>query len=142
MTELGPARGGVSRGDGLGKPTVCGGSSRKAAWRSRSSSRSHGTKLYVSTIKTLNEVFPGVHLYPTGEGEVITVAIAQAAPADSVLKERAAALQKKHGFRYPLPDLMAKRIAQPSLDKAELLTDDFAPVNLYDQIGREQKKRK
>ncbi len=101
-----------------------------------------GTKLYVSTIKTLNEVFPAVHLYPTGEGEVITVATAQAAPADDVLKERAASLQQKHGFRYPLPSLMAKRITQPSLDKAELLTDDFAPVNLYDQIGREQKKRK
>ena len=101
-----------------------------------------GTKLYVSTIKTLNEVFPAVHLYPTGEGEVIAVATAQAAPADDVLKERAAALQQKHGFRYALPGLMAKRIPQPSLDKAELLTDDFAPVNLYDQIGREQKKRK
>ena len=101
-----------------------------------------GTKLYVSTIKTLNEVFPGVHLYPTGEGEVIMVATTQAAPADDALQERAAALQQKHGFRYPLPGLMAKRIAQPALDKAELLTDDFAPVNLYDSIGREQKKRK
>jgi spermidine synthase len=101
-----------------------------------------GTKLYVSTIKTLNEVFPGVHLYPTGEGEVIMVATAQAAPADDALQERATALQQKHGFRYPLPGLMAKRIAQPVLDKAELLTDDFAPVNLYDSIGREQKKRK
>ena len=30
-----------------------------------------GTKLYVSTIRTLNEVFPSVHLYPTGQGEVI-----------------------------------------------------------------------
>jgi spermidine synthase len=101
-----------------------------------------GTKLYVSTIKTLNEVFPSVHLYPTGEGEVITIATAQAAPADDVLKSRAEALQQKHGFRYPLPGMMGKRIAQPALDKADLLTDDFAPVNLYDQIGREQKKRK
>ena len=73
---------------------------------------------------------------------MITVATAQAAPADDALQERATALQQKHGFRYPLPGLMAKRIAQPVLDKAELLTDDFAPVNLYDSIGREQKKRK
>jgi spermidine synthase len=101
-----------------------------------------GTKLYVSTIKTLNEVFPGVHLYPTGEGEVIMVATAQAAPADDALQERATALQHKHGFRYPLPGLMAKRIAQPVLDKAELLTDDFAPVNLYDAIGRDQKRKR
>ena len=45
-----------------------------------------GTKLYVSTIKTLDEVFPAVHLYPTGEGEVIMVATAQPAPADDMLK--------------------------------------------------------
>ena len=64
-----------------------------------------GTKLYVSTLMTLNEVFPAVHLYPSGEGEVITVVTAQAAPAEDVLKERAAALQEKHGFRFPLPDL-------------------------------------
>ena len=101
-----------------------------------------GSKLYVSTIKTLNEVFPSVHLYPTGEGEVIMVATVEAAPPDDTLKSRAAALQQRYNFRYPLPQLMAKRIGHPPLDKAELLTDDFAPVNLYDQIGRDQKKRK
>ena len=53
-------------------------------------------------------------------------------PSDDVLKNRAEALQQKHNFRYPLPQLMAKRIPQPALDNAELLTDDFAPVNLYD----------
>jgi spermidine synthase len=101
-----------------------------------------GTKLYVSTIRTLNDVFPSVHLYPTGQGEVIVVATAQTAPADDVLKARAAALQQRHGFRYPLPQMLAKRIPQPALGNAELLTDDFAPVDLYDQIGREQNKRR
>ena len=55
---------------------------------------------------------------------------------------RAAAMQQKHNFRFPLPQLMAKRIAHPALDKAELLTDDFAPVNLYDAIGRDQKRKR
>jgi spermidine synthase len=100
-----------------------------------------GTKLYVSTIKTLNEVFPEAHLYPTGEGEVITVVSAQL-PSDDVLKSRAEGLQRRHNFRYPLPQLIAKRIPQPALDNAELLTDDFAPVNLYDAIGRELRKKK
>ena len=45
-----------------------------------------GTKLYVSTIKTLDEVFPSLHLYPTGEGEVIAVATAQPAPATTTLR--------------------------------------------------------
>jgi spermidine synthase len=101
-----------------------------------------GTKLYVSTIKTLGAVFSATHLYPTGEGEVIMVATAQDAPSDDVLKSRAATLQQRHSFRYPLPQLMAKRIGHPALDKAELLTDDFAPVNLYDSIGREQKRKR
>jgi hypothetical protein len=100
-----------------------------------------GTKLYVSTIKTLNEVFPAAHLYPTGEGEVITVVSAQP-PSDDVLKSRAEALQRRHNFRYPLPQLISKRIPQPALDNAELLTDDFAPVNLYDAIGRDLRKKK
>jgi len=101
-----------------------------------------GTKLYVSTIRTMSEVFPSVHLYPTGQGEVIMVATAQAAPADDVLKARAAALQQRHGFRYPLPPMLARRAPQPALGKADLLTDDFAPVNLYDQIGRDPKTKR
>ena len=101
-----------------------------------------GTKLYVSTVRTLKEVFPAVHLYPTGEGEVIMVVTASDAPTDETLDGRAAAMQQKHNFRFPLPQLMAKRIAHPALDKAELLTDDFAPVNLYDAIGRDQKRKR
>jgi spermidine synthase len=100
-----------------------------------------GTKLYISTVKTLKEVFGDVHLYPTGEGEVIMVVTAQPAPPDDTINSRAAALQQRYSFRYPLPQLLAKRIAHPPLDKAELLTDDFAPVNFYDSIGRERRKR-
>ena len=101
-----------------------------------------GTKLYVSTVKTLKDVFPALHLYPTGEGEVIMVATAQDAPSDAALKERAQSLQQQHRFRYALPPMMTRRTAHPALDKAELLTDDFAPVDLYNEIGRDQKKSK
>jgi spermidine synthase len=101
-----------------------------------------GTKLYVSTIKTLQAVFPEVHLYPSGQGEVITVVSAQPAPDRDALAKRAAALQERYKFRYSLPQLVAQRAAHPSLAEAELLTDDFAPVNLYDAIGREQRKKK
>ena len=38
------------------------------------------TKLYASTLVTLRAVFPGVHLYPSGEGEVIVVVTAEAPP--------------------------------------------------------------
>ena len=100
-----------------------------------------GTKLYVSTIKTLAAVFPTVHLYPSGEGEVAVVVMAAPAPDDATLASRAAALQQRHGFRFPLPQLLSRRVPQPSLAQAALLTDDFAPVNLYDTIGRKRPKK-
>jgi spermidine synthase len=89
------------------------------------------TKLYVSTIKTLASVFPDVHLYPSGVGEVAVVGTADPAPDARTLADRARALQERYRFRYPMPQLLAKRVGHPRLDKAELLTDDFAPVNLY-----------
>jgi spermidine synthase len=101
-----------------------------------------GTKLYVSTIKTLAAVFPSVHLFPSGEGEAIAVVTSAPAPDNDTLAQRAAALQERHNFRFPLPHLLARRIATPSTREGELLTDDFAPVNLYDTIGERARRRK
>ncbi len=63
-----------------------------------------GTKLYASTLLTLRSVFPGVHLYPSGQGETIIVVTAEPAPDAATLAGRAKALQEKFGFRFPLPD--------------------------------------
>jgi hypothetical protein len=87
-------------------------------------------------------VFPSVHLYPTGEGEVIAVVTASPAPDDETLARRAAALQERHKFRFPLPQLMAGRSDRRPSQKGELLTDDFAPVNLYDTIGERRGRKK
>ena len=100
-----------------------------------------GTKLYASTLLTLASVFPAVHVYPSGEGEAIVV-VSASPPDDATLAGRAAALQQRHNFRFPLPELPAKRTDRRPSQKGELLTDDFAPVNLYDTIGdRKNKKR-
>jgi spermidine synthase len=101
-----------------------------------------GTKLYASTILTLRAVFGGLHLYPSGEGEIITVVTADAAPDPEALKSRAAAMQDKFRFRFALPDLAARRTERDNAAlKGELLTDDFAPVNLYDTIGDKKRKK-
>jgi spermidine synthase len=100
------------------------------------------TKLYVSTLKTIATVFPTVHLYPSGENEVSVVVTPEPAAADSMLAARAEALQRRHGFRFALPDLLKRRVEHPSMTRAELLTDDFAPVNYYDQIGRSDRRKK
>jgi spermidine synthase len=101
-----------------------------------------GTKLYASTLVTLRAVFPGVHLYPTGQGEVIVVVTAEAAPESNALAQRAVALQQKFGFRYPLPDLLERRTEKSGATQGgELLTDDFAPANVYDTMGERRRKR-
>jgi len=101
-----------------------------------------GTKLYASTLLTLAAVFPSVHLYPSGEGEVIAVVTAAPAPDEETLARRAAALQERFNFRFPLPQLLARRSDKKPSQKGELLTDDFAPVNLYDTIGERRDRRK
>jgi len=103
-----------------------------------------GTKLYHSTVKTLGEVFPGVDLYPSGTGEVIAVATLRPLPDQEILARQAAALQERYNFRYPLPEVLKRRMENPASEagRGELITDDFAPVNLYDVIGRERPRRK
>jgi len=102
-----------------------------------------GTKLYASTLLTLRTVFGGVHLYPSGTGEVITVVTAGPPPSAEDLARRAAALQEKAKFRFALPDLLARRTEKSGATQTgELLTDDFAPVNLYDTIGGGRGKKK
>ncbi|HKG00799.1 MAG TPA: fused MFS/spermidine synthase [Xanthobacteraceae bacterium] len=101
-----------------------------------------GTKLYASTVLTLGSVFDDVHLYPSGEGETIAIVTAGPPPDAETLASRAAALQERHNFRFPLPQLLARRTDKKPAQKGELLTDDFAPVNLYDTIGERRGRKK
>jgi spermidine synthase len=103
-----------------------------------------GTKLYHSTVKTLGEVFPTVDLYPSGMGEVIATLSADPKFDRNVLATRAAALQERYKFRFPLPDVLKRRIANPQREAkgGVTITDDFAPVNLYDTIDAPKSKRK
>ncbi len=100
-----------------------------------------GTQLYVSTIKTLRAVFPRLDLYTFGDGNVIAVASAGNAPDDRALMQRAIALQAKHSFRYSLVKLLNSRTDEALDDKAPLLTDDFAPVQVLDAIQHKNKRR-
>jgi spermidine synthase len=104
-----------------------------------------GTKLYRSTVKTLGEVFPALDLYPSGQGETIVVVANTPAPDKEALAVRAAALQERHGFRFPLPQLVQRRMDNPRAqagDDGVVITDDFAPVNLYDTMGPDRGRRK
>ncbi len=102
-----------------------------------------GSKLYASTVKTLGEVFGGLDLYPTGVGEVI--AVATVAPLDKgTLESRAAALQERHAFRFSLPLALLRRVDKPrsQANNGDIITDDFAPADVYDVIGRDARRRR
>jgi predicted membrane-bound spermidine synthase len=102
-----------------------------------------GSKLYASTVKTLGEVFAALDLYPTGVGEVI--AVARTSPLDAqMLERRAAALQQRHGFRFPLPQILQRRMDKPQSQAAngDVITDDFAPADVYDVMGKDSRRRR
>jgi spermidine synthase len=93
------------------------------------------TKLYLSTLVTLGAVFPTVDAYPDwldrSEAQVTAVAMPVPRPTADALQQSATALQQQYHFRYPLPALARKRVTEPSSEGGELLTDDFAPADLY-----------
>jgi spermidine synthase len=93
------------------------------------------TKLYLSTLVTLHAVFPTVDIYPAwsepNETQAIAVATSAARPAAESLIQRALALQKEYHFRYPLSGLVGKRVTELYSKGADVLTDDFAPADLY-----------
>lgn len=95
-----------------------------------------GTRLYSSTLVTLRAVFPTVDLYPDFEeadfAQVVIVAQPTPEPSAKLLMERADLLQAQYHFRYPLPSLAKRRVVNRSAEGGQLLTDDFAPVNLYE----------
>jgi spermidine synthase len=102
-----------------------------------------GSKLYASTVKTLGEVFAAIDLFPTRRGEVI--AVATGAPIDTqALEHRAAELQERYRFRFPLPGILRGRMDKPQSQAAngDIITDDFAPADVYDVIGRDLRRRK
>jgi hypothetical protein len=88
-------------------------------------------------------VFAGLDLYPTGLGEVI--AVGTTSPVDrAALERRAAALQAEHGFRFPLPQILQRRLDEPQSQAAtgDVITDDFAPADVYDVIGKDPRRRR
>ena len=96
------------------------------------------TRLYLWTLATFHAVFPTVDVYPDwkdeSEAQSVAVMVPGPRPSKDALMQRAVALQAQYHFRYPLPDLVDKRTEDQNFDDAHVLTDDFAPVNLYETI--------
>jgi spermidine synthase len=95
-------------------------------------------RLFPVSVRTLQTVFATVDLYYSGFGEVALVAT-DAPRAMEAVERRAAELQKKYGFRHALPELLGRR-SELDPGAGEVLTDDFAPVDVYVADGPQWKK--
>jgi spermidine synthase len=106
-----------------------------------------GTKLYDSNLRTLKTVFDRVDLYHSGDDAAGDGSVIAIAPRDPVADaetplQKAVAAQERYKFRFDVAKLAVEwRIELPKELKGELLTDDFAPVNLYDSYGRRYRRK-
>jgi spermidine synthase len=102
-----------------------------------------GTKLYDSNVRTLRTVFDRVDLYHSGgDDAVIVIAPLDPAADAETLMQKAVAAQERYKLRFDVAKLaVAWRIELPKELKGELLTDDFAPVNVYDSYGRRYRRK-
>jgi spermidine synthase len=101
-----------------------------------------GSKLYDSNLRTLKAAYDHIDLYHAGGEWGVIVMAPRNPPADAeALKQKAAATQERYKFRFDVVKLAAEwRIELPKELKGDLLTDDFAPVNVYDAVGRRYRK--
>jgi spermidine synthase len=96
------------------------------------------TELYYADLKTLASVFPQVVLFGTkGRGNVIACAVKYKAPAITQPANwpSAAVLNPPFQGHLDLDDIREERIDWPAAAaSAQLLTDDFAPVEFLDVV--------
>jgi predicted membrane-bound spermidine synthase len=102
----------------------------------------HGdNRLFESTLRTLSEVFGEVVTIPAA-GAIITIVRNGPALSEVALRGRAAERQARYRFRYDLRYLLDWRKAIAVDPAARILTDDFAPVNLYRSVRKSNRKRR
>ena len=94
-------------------------------------------KLFPAMVKTYRSVFPGFFIYG-GEKPTSIVFIATSARIawnDELIAQKAQAFQPLMKPGIDLPRLSRTRfyLSRASFEKAEVLTDDFAPVDLYQE---------
>lgn len=97
------------------------------------------TQLFDSSLVTLRRTFKTIEVYEWSGNAIVLARLAPPLTADERLA-RAKERQAKYKFRYDLLPLL-KDEARVEIKEARLLTDDFAPVNLYDSLEGQTRKR-
>src|SRR6202167_4409440 len=103
-------------------------------------------KLYESNVRTLKLVFDNLDFFDSGdqtidESNVIVFGRLDAA-SEEQQRQQAAAAERRYNFQFDLSHLVsARRLATPKAANGEVFTDDFAPVNVYDALGRRYRRQ-
>ena len=102
-------------------------------------------KLFDSNVRTLRLAFDNLDFFHSSEWFRATSNVIVIAGQDSLTgaetAQRAVAAQERYRFRHDMPWLVAtKRTDTPKALAGEILTDDFAPANVYDAFGRRYRR--
>lgn len=97
------------------------------------------TMLFDSAVATIGAAFDNLVFFE-GQGNIVILAYDGPKKDDAEIARIAAERQAKYGFRYPLPEILARRY-MPEVGKTEPLTDDFAPVEYLKAVERHNEKR-
>jgi spermidine synthase len=102
------------------------------------------TMLFDSAVMTIHSVFPQVEFYPA-DGNIVTVAYRGPRRSEADLAQAAAQRQAQFHMRYDLSALLkARQLFPPGTSfvdpHAQILTDDFAPVEALHAIERHNRK--
>jgi spermidine synthase len=102
-------------------------------------------KLFDSNVRTLKLVFDNLDFFNTGERSSLSNVIVLGrldAFTEAETLQRAVAAQDRYKFRFDVSQLVTvRRIETPKAPKGEVLTDDFAPANVFDAYGRRYRRQ-
>jgi predicted membrane-bound spermidine synthase len=104
-------------------------------------------KLFASNVRTLKLAFDQLDFFNSGDEAVEATSVIVLAPVDpsstAETAQKAAAAQARYNFRFDVSRLVQeRRMETPNGAKGEVLTDDYAPVNVFDAYGRRYRRSK
>lgn len=103
-------------------------------------------KLFTSNVRTLKLAFDNLDFFNSGDESIEMMSVIVVASLDAFTAaeaaQRAAAAQERYKFRFDVARLIeARRIEAPGTAKGEILTDDFAPADVFDAYGRRYRRQ-
>jgi spermidine synthase len=103
-------------------------------------------KLFDSNVRTLKLAFNNLDFFNSGDRSLSDSNVIVLGRLDHFTEvevlQKATVAQARYNFRYDVSGLMtARRIETPKATNGEVLTDDFAPVNVFDAYDRRYRRQ-